>query len=983
MAPPRSSRASSPEPGNFESVVVGALEELHRQLLAGHERVVSGMQAENAKLHLWLEKSPEAPSDVSWSKIERSPECPAPPPSSRLFRRAATEGTTRLPGLGLSSDVRFGGFANGSEVGTHGDLSLDPLRPLGPQCSMTQAPHGDQPARRLVPSPTSVSAAADDRSEGCPPQPGIPCLRGTTTDFISEVSVASEGAKDMHTNGSTMLLAALPQTLKINTGLTGRCYNSHNSQHSYDSGLKGQSIGSGSVTPVSDVPRGGEMTPNTEPPCSRDGDFLRRDPRDNVKRVLSYSRKLRVTMAELEKEKESIKKRSRSEDEEKSWWGCICNFFNCVSSLEVRTLDFRKLTTEKYGGSIEWADLPVTEQVVIIREALTAKTFLIDPDTDYMKSWDVIVMVCLIFTGIVTPYEIAFIEQTESTLKSINRIVDMIFIKDLCMQFVLKVKKTTRQGSIWIKDRRMIAHLYMRTWFIIDLLSVIPYEDLSVYLVQSGVGGSVMEKLSVVRLLRVCRLCKLGRILKASKIAKRWENRIGLPSAKRYIISFSVLILAACHWMACAWGFFGMLFGTNLKCRDRLPGGDDRLTEYPDRKFFLQDSDGLDSQNPQAWVGESWVVSFAAGRAQGTPSDPCNPWTVYIVAVYWAVMTLTSIGYGDILPITLGEYAVCTICMMGSSVLWAYIIGAGCALMSNLDPEQTEFEHRMDAFNAMARDQELNQDLRARGRQYIREERFHHHFLRNRAAVHTLGHNLRGTVSRQLAAHYLDNVWFFRRTSSQFREETANKLVPHFYERREVVEQFGRLCVVERGAVGRSGRILVPWNYWGEDMLVRLDVLRNRTPSITLSYTELVTLSREDLSTVLIDYPEELDSFRRSAALLAVMCIVRVYKEGKAAKEFGPQVAWVTKIIEPACAQGEPNGVDGSILAADGAPQFGEVSPSFEERLDTITAQVKQVHQLLSSLQADEPKLAEPKKSWAHGPLKTPRSPSSKRPKMM
>ena len=26
-----------------------------------------------------------------------------------------------------------------------------------------------------------------------------------------------------------------------------------------------------------------------------------------------------------------------------------------------------------------------------------------------------------------------------------------------------------------------------------------------------------------------------------------------------------------------------------------------------------------------------------------------------------------------------------------------------------------------------------------------------------------------------------------------------------------------RLCVVERGAVGRLGRILVPWGYWGED----------------------------------------------------------------------------------------------------------------------------------------------------------------------
>lgn len=29
-----------------------------------------------------------------------------------------------------------------------------------------------------------------------------------------------------------------------------------------------------------------------------------------------------------------------------------------------------------------------------------------------------------------------------------------------------------------------------------------------------------------------------------------------------------------------------------------------------------------------------------------------------------------------------------------------------------------------------------------------------------------------------------------------------------------------RLCVVERGAVGRLGRILVPWGYWGEDVKI-------------------------------------------------------------------------------------------------------------------------------------------------------------------
>ena len=37
-----------------------------------------------------------------------------------------------------------------------------------------------------------------------------------------------------------------------------------------------------------------------------------------------------------------------------------------------------------------------------------------------------------------------------------------------------------------------------------------------------------------------------------------------------------------------------------------------------------------------------------------------------------------------------------------------------------------------------------------------------------------------------------------------------------------LMQKTPRLCVVERGAVGRLGRILVPWGYWGEDGKISL-----------------------------------------------------------------------------------------------------------------------------------------------------------------
>merc|ERR1712216_994972 len=106
---------------------------------------------------------------------------------------------------------------------------------------------------------------------------------------------------------------------------------------------------------------------------------------------------------------------------------------------------------------------------------------------------------------------------------------------------------------------------------------------------------------------------------------------------------------------------------------------------------------------------------------------------------YWATMTMTSIGYGDVLPLTPLEYCVCILCMVGSSLIWAYIVGALCAIMSTMDPEQADFEQRLDAFNMMADEQGIPTKIRYRAREYIREARRHEKFVRSRNVAQNLG----------------------------------------------------------------------------------------------------------------------------------------------------------------------------------------------------------------------------------------------------
>lgn len=577
--------------------------------------------------------------------------------------------------------------------------------------------------------------------------------------------------------------------------------------------------------------------------------------------------------------------------------------FGLQNTFEPKDLDFVQLARLKFGESATWHQLPIADQVELIREALVMKNLTINPNSDYMKCWDMVVVSCLIFTAFATPVEIAFLKPEYDFLYYLNRLVDLAFIKDMALQFFLQVKRHTKQGTVWLKDRRQIAKVYFKTWFFPDLISVLPYDDFTNLVVANDDSGSsdLSAKIKIVRLLRVLRLFKLLRILKASRVLMRWETRISLRYVTIYLIRFTVLIIVSCHWMACVWGFFGMLEGSNLECRETLDSADSRLEEYPGRKYFFKGDNIDEKYNPKLWDGQSWVVAFASGRAAGTTTNPCNAGTIYIASIYWAVMTMTSIGYGDILPSTLTEFVVCSVCMMVSSILWAYIISVACGVMMTMDPEQTEFEQRMDAFNALAEDQNLPQHIRYRGREYIREERYHERYMRNLQAMQFCGTDLQGCVARLMAHNYLDNIWFLRNASDELRADIANKMVPHFHEKRELIEYFGDLCIVERGAVGRGGRVLVPWSYWGDDMLLRNELLRFKKPCTTLTFTEIVTLSRHDMSVVLVAYPEEVRWFRRCAACVAMVRMACIYRqEQTGTRERLPHFAWIEFMFERA-----------------------------------------------------------------------------------
>ena len=100
-------------------------------------------------------------------------------------------------------------------------------------------------------------------------------------------------------------------------------------------------------------------------------------------------------------------------------------------------------------------------------------------------AWDAVTATALIFTALVTPFEVGFMppdRNPTSFLWITNRLVDLTFVLDLLFQFVTmrkmaveKFAKAIDSKVEWETSISVIGREYIRSiWFYLDVLSIAP-----------------------------------------------------------------------------------------------------------------------------------------------------------------------------------------------------------------------------------------------------------------------------------------------------------------------------------------------------------------------------------------------------------------------------------------------------------------------------------------------------------------------------
>ncbi|XP_060804055.1 potassium voltage-gated channel protein eag [Amyelois transitella] len=293
--------------------------------------------------------------------------------------------------------------------------------------------------------------------------------------------------------------------------------------------------------------------------------------------------------------------------------------------------------------------------------------------------WDWIILCLTFYTAIMVPYNVAFKNKTSEdvSLLVIDSIVDVVFFIDIVLNF-----HTTfvGPGGEVVSDPKVIRKNYFKSWFLIDLLSCLPYDVFNAFDHDEDGIGSLFSALKVVRLLR------LGRVVR--KLDRYLEY-----GAAMLILLLCFYMLVA-HWLACVWYSIGRSdadSGLQYSWLWKLAN----VTQTPYSYVWSNESDGPELVNG--------------------PSRK----TMYVTALYFTMTCMTSVGFGNVAAETDNE-KIFTICMMiVAALLYATIFGHVTTIIQQMTSATAKYHDMLNNVREFMKLHEVPKALSERVMDYV------------------------------------------------------------------------------------------------------------------------------------------------------------------------------------------------------------------------------------------------------------------------
>lgn len=277
------------------------------------------------------------------------------------------------------------------------------------------------------------------------------------------------------------------------------------------------------------------------------------------------------------------------------------------------------------------------------------------PKENMKLAWDAYIASLILYTALTQPLQLAFDSYTRGPNAFGLLVVDFMVIGFffLDMMATLNTAYYSEQHDAYVTVRRLIFMKYLRNYFVVDLLSSIPL-DVVVTAFLRNQGDGNMNTLQLVKTIRLVRLIKLLKLAEIRKHVNMFIESLRINSAIVAVCSVVFTVAIIGHFLACVWW-------------------------------------GVSS----AISNEPWYTH----TYPGVTNLYLAPFDVqYVSALYLAVTTLTSTGFGDLGPSNTAEQLLAIFIFIFGAIAYGYVTANVVTIIGNIgrnDARSDRFTHQI------------------------------------------------------------------------------------------------------------------------------------------------------------------------------------------------------------------------------------------------------------------------------------------------
>ncbi|KAK7320201.1 hypothetical protein RJT34_04937 [Clitoria ternatea] len=361
---------------------------------------------------------------------------------------------------------------------------------------------------------------------------------------------------------------------------------------------------------------------------------------------------------------------------------------------------------------------------------------LIHPRDRRYLVWKHFILIWAVYSSFFTPMEFGFFRGLPEKIFLLDIAGQFAFLIDTVIRFMVAYHDVHTNSLVFCHYQ--IAIRYLKSRFALDLLACFPWDYIY----------KVTGKKEAVRYMLWIRLSRAWRV---TEFFETMEKDIRVKYLFTRIVKLFVVELYCTHTAACI--------------------------------FYY-----LATTMPPSQESYTWIGSLKMGDYTYSDFRHVDLWKRYITSLYFAVVTMATVGYGDIHAVNVREMIFVMIYVSFDMILGAYLVGNMTALI--VKGSKTErFRDKMSDINEYVKSNKLDKQICHAIKDHLcfKYDRGYTEY----SVLKDIPITIRKKISLSLYEQFIQRVSIFKGCSSAFIKKIATKVHEEFFLPGELVMEQG------------------------------------------------------------------------------------------------------------------------------------------------------------------------------------------------